>query len=213
MSIGRHAGWFGFSRLLSSVPMAIACGFAMTKPSFKPQFKFTWFGAITLLLLTLTYEWYFLNRPSTPTQKNTIQETRLIPSNEHLDCGAQALEVSKGHTTNSLSVLEISECGFKPPIYTLPNGHLTVQNNTPRSVNIHLLVFEREKKRTLWNVVLQPKEQRNFNAIIISSDSIGMLYSDSAPEFRLSAVRNTSSNHAWSLSRKPIKAIEISEKK
>lgn len=211
-AMGRHSGWFAFSRLLSSIPMAIACGFAMSKSAFSPKFKTAWLGAGALLVAVLVNEYRLNYKAQVPSNiPAVVSESRQIPKNENVECGAQAVTVHKGVLQSSSNLVTLKDCGFSPSVQSINNGTVEISNETDHPVNLHLIIFENQKKKTLWNVLLRSREKRVFIDLELSAESIGLLYSDSTPEVGIVGLRPASLDRGWNLTRKPIGAQAIVE--
>jgi hypothetical protein len=209
---GRNTGWFAFSRLLSSTPMAVACGFALSKSKFNPNYKVAWLGAGVFSVLLVINDSRLQKPPTTsPTTDSAAVGMRLIPANENIDCGAQSLQLPPRQNPGSATNLSIQSCGLNPSVFLLGSAPLEIENTTGEAINLHLIIFEHNKKKTGWNTLLRPHEKRTVAKFELGPNTVGLLYSDSKPEIGITAIRSKELAYTWFLKRKPIMAQELQE--
>lgn len=205
-SIHRVSGWFAFSRLLSAVPLAVASGYAMSRRSFQGKVRHAWLGATLFLAVFVIREWHFSERTPVPSLNQTAIPHFSPAVHPNLLCGAQDLRVSTV-TGNPLErKVKIADCGFSPSTVLTGEEPIEFENTTDRAVNLHLLVFDGEKKKTAWNLLVPPHGRLLGTKIVLTPNQIGLLYSDNFPGLGLVAIRPISLTKNWVLTRKPLHA-------
>lgn len=204
--IGRHQGWFAFSRLLSSIPFAFCCGVAMSRQSFKGRMSFAWIGAFSLLAFISARELKLSGTRGTDLLKNEVNVTRELIE-ESAACGAMQAHISPETNALSSKVIRIANCGLHPSLIELKDKVFQLKNETSESTNFHLIYFDGNRKVSGWNVLLPPQTSVFSPPVQLKGNRVGVLYSDSNPKAGLTVFVNEPFRGNFKVTRKPLEGF------
>lgn len=177
---GLYEGWLAVSRLLSAVPLAIASGYVMSQPSAERSFSMAWFGALVGIgsffapVLTTT------KKETSPEVGTQLESRKLVGVNQECGNSQLNLDLSLDYPETSEIVIK-PDCGLKPAIIRSKDETLTVSNQTQTPINIHLMVFERDKQSSRWNMMVPPGTSLKTPKLPKGGLEVGFLYSDNTP--------------------------------
>jgi hypothetical protein len=200
---GRNTGWLAFSRLLSSIPLAISCGYLMTQRGLGGSLLWAWAGVLSLTGWIGYRELSFLSSPKPPSLAMSSSTTRPRLLETHSRCGARELEVAPSDG-EEVTQLRISDCGLIPSIISIAEGTLEIVNERAEAVTLHLVSSKGKRLKTDWNLSIPARSKMMSKRIRITPGTIAMLYSDSQTDVGITALRSPQQIDTWVLRRKPI---------
>lgn len=207
--VSRHQGWFAFSRLLSSIPFALACGFAMSRKAFGRDLLEGWKGALIFLGIIFIREWQISKVDANLLLNSHNSSANATESFQNLDCGAMELTVHSSSRVSVETSASIENCGLQPSI--LKGQKLTLKNNRSEAINLHLLYFTAGQKKIGWNLLVPPLQSIQSPKVQLEKETVGLLYSDSHPSMGIIALVPENLEGEWYFSRKPISVLKKKE--
>ncbi len=203
---GRYVGWLSFSRLLSSIPLALSCIFLMTRKGRDRSHRAAWAGVFFLTTFYYGKVLFPVSSRDTSTVKlqgdNTI--ARGLPENENLPCGALQLKINKASFKLKASKnISLEKCGLSPSVLFLEGSEFTLENKTQEPANFHLAFNRSGRITTSWNVLV-PAFQSITKTVSIPQEGVAILYSDTNPASGLSVILTKTPSHNLFISRKPL---------
>lgn len=210
VSLGRHVGWFAISRLLSSVPIALAAIVLMSTQDFGRDLSAGWLGVLLFVTVVVGKEtWARREHSAAPIAGAPSQKVATPDPIENLSCGAARLLVTGDRGVTGDQALTVGDCGLSPSILLLKEGPLRVNNRLARSLNLHLLVVSRTSRATAWNILIPATREFLTPPVRLVPGAIGLLYSDNFREGGISVIRPSHLEKSWLVERDALRAREI----
>lgn len=207
---GQYEGWLAVSRLLSAVPLAIISSYVMSQSSPERSFSFAWIGALMGGLSFFVPKVVTQKPTSSPQIIQKAEKRELIAVNQ--ECGNSQLSLDlKDDWPQTSQIIMDAGCGFKPSILRPKENQLSVSNQTDRPINIHLMVFERGKMSSRWNVMVPAKTQIQSPPLPKKGLEVGFLFSDNTPLMGVVglALSDQKLEKQFRISRSPLKIEEV----
>jgi len=208
VSQGAYEGWLAVSRLLSAVPLAVAAGYIMTQPSPEKSFPLAWLGAlsVTVLVLINSMEEKGDFTP-VPAQEMAEEPTRRMnPINQECGNSQIVLNLNDSYPQTNEIVID-GACGIRPAIIFPSAENLKIINQTPRSTNIHLMIFENHKLSSRWNMMVMGESSVETPKLPLISNGFAFVYSDNTPAIGITALISNSQKkpERYQITRSPLK--------
>ena len=209
---GQLVGWLAFSKILSSIPMAIVSIIFLRSQPLTKWLRPAVVGAGFTLVWAVAQQTPPVEPPKpSPLRVETPQPPPELNSvSSDSECGRQEVHIlPEQHRTITIpSQVEVRNCGFVPSVIVIQEGTLHLINHSNYPVNFHYLESRSNgAARPAWNFMIPPNTQRTSPKIQLNPDQAGLIYSDAQTLAGIVAIVPPTRKLPWQFKRRPL-AIE-----
>lgn len=203
---GKYEGWLAVSRLLSAIPIAIGSIYVMSQRNEGRRFSMAWGGALLgALSLLVPHTVGHSDTISTQATQTEQQNREFITVNEPCGNGQLNLDLNQDYPESSEVMID-KGCGLKPAVIKPKNSKLKISNQTETAINMHLMIFDKERQTSGWNIMV-PGGREVESPQLPFGVEVAFLYSDNSPFVGVTALILSSekANKRFQISRNPLR--------